>query len=71
MPPPSLSTNNPRNKQEVRVVRLAYSSTLKIDGVRSSETSVNIYQTTRHHILEDSGLHIYRSENLKSNGYVW
>jgi hypothetical protein len=55
----------------VRVVRLAYSSTLKIDAVRSSETSVDFYQTIRHHILEDSSLHSYRNENLKANGFVF
>jgi hypothetical protein len=33
---------------------LAYFSTLKMEAVRSSETSVNFYQTTRHYIPEDS-----------------
>jgi hypothetical protein len=36
-----------------------------IEAVRSSETSVNIYQTTRRNILEDSHLHTRRRENLK------
>jgi hypothetical protein len=38
-----------------------------MEAVSSSETSVNIYQTTRHNIPEDSHLHIRRRENLKSH----
>jgi hypothetical protein len=34
----------------------AYSSTLKMDAVRSSETSVKFYQIIWHHSLEDSTL---------------
>jgi hypothetical protein len=35
-----------------------YFSTLKAENVRSSETSVNFYQTTRLHIADDD-LHIW------------
>jgi hypothetical protein len=40
---------------------------LMIEGVRSCETSVNIYLTTRQHITEHSKLHTRRHENLKSH----
>jgi hypothetical protein len=33
--------------------RLAYSSTLNMEAVRSFEKSVNVYQTTRRYIPED------------------
>jgi hypothetical protein len=39
------------------VACLAYSYTLKMGVVFSSEKSVNSYQTTRHHIPVDSALH--------------
>jgi hypothetical protein len=44
-----------------------YLSIPKIENVRSSETLVNIYQTVRLHIPEDTTFHILRHENLKSN----
>jgi hypothetical protein len=44
----------------------AYSSTLKIEAICSSETSVDFQQTTRRYIPEDSTLHNHRCENLKS-----
>jgi hypothetical protein len=31
-----------------------------------SETSVNVYRTTKRHILEDNHLHNLRRDNLKS-----
>jgi hypothetical protein len=40
---------------------------LKMVAVSSSETSVNIYQTTRHNIPQDSHLRIRRRETLKSH----
>jgi hypothetical protein len=43
--------------------RLAYSSTLKLEAVRSSETSVNFHHTKRRHIPKD----VHCRENLKSN----
>jgi hypothetical protein len=42
------------------------SSTLKMEAICSSETSVEIQQTTRRHIPEDDTLHNHRCENLKS-----
>jgi hypothetical protein len=39
------------------VAYFAYSSTLKIEAVRSSELSVNFYQTARCHIPEDDNVH--------------
>jgi hypothetical protein len=38
------------------VASLVYLSTLKTEAVHSSETSVNFYPTTRHHIPEDGTL---------------
>jgi hypothetical protein len=40
-------------------------STLMVETIRPSETSVLI-RVTRHHIPEDGILHSHRSENLKS-----
>jgi hypothetical protein len=40
--------------------------TLTMEAVSASETSVNIYQTTRCNIAKDSHLHARRRENLKS-----
>jgi hypothetical protein len=42
-----------------------YSSTLKMEAICSSETSVNTI-STRRHIPENCFLHIHRRENLKS-----
>jgi hypothetical protein len=42
------------------------SSTLKMEAICSSETSVASQQTTRRHIPEDDTLHNNRCENLKS-----
>jgi hypothetical protein len=39
----------------------------ELEAVSTSETSVNIYQTTRRNIPEDSHLHTSRRENLKSH----
>jgi hypothetical protein len=41
-------------------------STLKMEAICSSETSVATQQTTRRHISEDDTLHNHRCENLKS-----
>jgi hypothetical protein len=46
---------------------LVYPSALKIRAVCSSETSGNVYWTTRHHIPEDSTLHGLFCDVLKSN----
>jgi hypothetical protein len=42
------------------------SSTLKMEAICSSETSVVTQQTTRRHIPEGDTLHNHRCENLKS-----
>jgi hypothetical protein len=42
----------------------AYSSTLKMEAMCSSETSVDFQRTTRRYIPEDSTLHNNRCENL-------
>jgi hypothetical protein len=44
---------------------LADFSTLKVEAIRSSETSVHTISTQRH-ITENSILHSHRCENLKS-----
>jgi hypothetical protein len=41
---------------------------LMMEAARTSETSLNFYQTTRRYNPEDSHLHTRRRENLKSNG---
>jgi hypothetical protein len=38
-----------------------------MEAARTSETSVDIYLTTRQYIPEDSELHTRRRENLKSH----
>jgi hypothetical protein len=40
--------------------------TLMMEAVRTSETSVNSYQSTRRYNPEDGHLHSHRCENLKS-----
>jgi hypothetical protein len=47
---------------------LANFSTLKMEAIRSSETSVNT-RSTRRHIPEDGILHSHRRENLKNFTY--
>jgi hypothetical protein len=44
----------------------AYFSTLKMEAICSSETSVDTQRTTRCYIPEDGSLHTHRCENLKS-----
>jgi hypothetical protein len=48
---------------------LADFSTLKMEAIRSSETSVNARSTQRH-IPEDDILHSHRCENLKSKNHT-
>jgi hypothetical protein len=38
-----------------------------MEAASASETSVNVYQTTRRYNPEDSHLHTRRRENLKSS----
>jgi hypothetical protein len=51
-------------------VCLAYSSNLKMEAVLSSETLVKVYQTTRHHITEDSIFMLLLQEPQISQGYL-
>jgi hypothetical protein len=44
----------------------AYSSTLKMEAICTSETSVDIQQTTGRYIPQGSTLHNHHCENLKS-----
>jgi hypothetical protein len=46
---------------------LAYSSTLKMEAIRPSETSDDFHRITRRFISEDKTLHSDRCENLQSN----
>jgi hypothetical protein len=39
---------------------------LMVEAVTTTETSVNSYQSTRRYNPEDSHIHNYRSQNLKS-----
>jgi hypothetical protein len=48
---------------------LADFSTLKMEAIRSSATSVQSTISTRRHTPEDGILHSHRRENLKS--YIW
>jgi hypothetical protein len=43
-----------------------YFSLLKMEAERSSETSLNVYRTTRRYILGKSASHRHCCENLKS-----
>jgi hypothetical protein len=46
----------------------AFPTTLNMEIVRPSETSVIFYRTKNNHIPEDSSFHNYRFEGLKFNG---
>jgi hypothetical protein len=48
---------------------LNFPSTLKMEAIRSSKTSVNT-TSTRRHIPEDCFLHSHHRENLKSSFYL-
>jgi hypothetical protein len=45
---------------------LSYSSTLKMETIRYSETSVEFQRITWYYVQEDRTLNDYRCENLKS-----
>jgi hypothetical protein len=48
----------------------AYSSTQMMETAHFSEMSVNIHQATWHDIPEDSNLHRYCPENLRSHSVI-
>jgi hypothetical protein len=51
---------------EVLAVSIIRAIALKMETAKTSETSVNFYQATRHYNPEDSHLRTHRRENLKS-----
>jgi hypothetical protein len=69
LPPSSGSKNKPSAPEPclLRYSCLAYFRTSQKEAVRSSEASVNIYQTARSYFPQDSARHSYRGENLKTN----
>lgn len=52
---------------KLRSKHSAYASTLKMETACSSETSLNFYQSTKHHILEDNTFHSHCHKNPKSH----
>jgi hypothetical protein len=46
-------------------------TTLMMEAARSSETSVDFYQTTWYNMTEDSNLHTCCCENLKSHWFIF
>jgi hypothetical protein len=48
---------------------MVYSSTLKMEGIGSSEM-VTFCQTTRRHIVEDMSLHTHQHENLRPHSSI-
>jgi len=45
-----------------------YSCTQNVEDERSFKTSVNTYQSIRHHIPADGAFHMHRPQDLK---YIW
>jgi hypothetical protein len=54
----------------VEIDKLFGAIALMLEAVNISETSVNLYATSRCNIPEDIHLHIRRCENLKSHLHV-
>jgi hypothetical protein len=50
---------------------LAYSLTLKVETIRSSETSIDFQRTERRYIPDDSTLYNHRCEYLKSYKLIY
>jgi hypothetical protein len=61
LPPSLLSESDPRDSWALRRTLLAYSWTMQVESVVSSETSVNLYRTTRDHVPDDGTLQIFFS----------
>jgi hypothetical protein len=51
----------------ILVSRLAYSSTLEMEAICSSERWVHFHRTTKRYIPEDTTLHGHRCDSLESN----
>jgi hypothetical protein len=56
-----------RNLQIFQRNVLSLPFTLKMEAADFSETSVCLYQTPWHHIQEDSNIHSWCNENIKSH----
>jgi hypothetical protein len=61
LPPSLLLESDPRDSWPLRHTLLAYSSTMKVESVVSSETSVDFYRTTRGHVSDDGTLQAFFS----------
>jgi hypothetical protein len=71
--PLSLESKGKQSKKQAEMLGfllidcLAYSSILKREPVHSTEALVNVYQSTRRHILEDNNsLHSHSRKDLRS-----
>jgi hypothetical protein len=53
-------------KMNIRFGGLTYSSILKMEVTRSSETSIDFERTTRSYIQRNKTVRNYRCENLRS-----
>jgi hypothetical protein len=72
----AMKTSNPPKKTIMKITGCwdvmpcrpvhVYRRCARIFSVLSSETSVNICHTTRHHVREDHNFHMYRCGNLSS-----
>jgi hypothetical protein len=62
----SSGMRRPGKKQADCFASLAHYSNLKMQAVRSSETSIKLYRTTPCHIPQQSTLHIYRDMTSES-----
>lgn len=51
-------------QEEVNAAWVAYSSAVMMESVHFSKISVNVYQTRRYHISENSSLHTHARVNL-------
>jgi hypothetical protein len=69
--PPLWSSGQSFWVQIQRFLAERISSTLKMEAICSSETSVDTQRTTRRYIPEDDTLHNHRCENLKSYMFIY
>jgi hypothetical protein len=61
-----LINNAPRREEVGRKASLAL-RTLKMEAVDFSEMLVNLFRTTRHHVLESSTAYCHSFHNLRTN----